>query len=390
MPVNFQEIYQRIKEIGAGASERKKTLEERRALARELLNSFAGELGLLRNRVDDAKGFDQNIRCAYPLDESLASSYPMPAPIENATLIAADGSQIFPDRHNQVQYYVINVGAIAIQIGSGNTPEIFTDTKLHFLDEFDDTYFSESQIALQRDVAERKKLLEISENFSGNIIALTEGQLELWGATDNESRTEFEKSLQDYLDILDALKQNGIITAGYVDKPGANWVTRLLEIASLPKDELDRLKKYHPLLGVTDRWMYSQILPPEARSAVFALQAKSTETYTNALAIHFFYLNVGDKNKSSIVRIDIPHWVAKDIDALDTLHNVLITQAKILGHKPFPYVLHRAHEIAVVTHQEKFQIDQMLAAEIRNNNGELGEVSGKQSAKNLPGKKSYK
>jgi len=390
MPVNFQKIYQRIKEIGAGASERKKTLEERRALARELLNSFAGELDLLRNRVDDAKGFDQNIRCAYPLDESLASSYPMPAPIENATLIAADGSQIFPDRHNQVQYYVINVGAIAIQIGSGNTPEIFTDTKLHFLDEFDDTYFSESQIALQRDVAERKKLLEISENFSGNIIALTEGQLELWGATDNESRTEFEKSLQDYLDILDALKQNGIITAGYVDKPGANWVTRLLEIASLPKDELDRLKKYHPLLGVTDRWMYSQILPPEARSAVFALQAKSTETYTNALAIHFFYLNVGDKNKSSIVRIDIPHWVAKDIDALNTLHNVLITQAKILGHKPFPYVLHRAHEIAVVTHQEKFQIDQMLAAEIRNNNGELGEVSGKQSAKNLPGKKSYK
>ena len=31
MPVNFQEIYQKIQEIGQGARERKKTLEERRA-----------------------------------------------------------------------------------------------------------------------------------------------------------------------------------------------------------------------------------------------------------------------------------------------------------------------------------------------------------------------
>ncbi len=390
MPVNFQEIYQKIQEIGAGARERKKTLEERRTRAHDLLKAYANELDSLRSKVDEAKSIDPNIRCAYPLNEPIASSYPPPDSVENATLIAADGSQIFPDRHNQVQYYVINVGAIAMQIGSGKTPEIFTDTKLHFLDEFDDTYFSESQIALQRDIAERKKLLEISEIFSGNIVTLTEGQLELWGAMDNENRTEFEKSLQDYLDILNALKQNSIITAGYVDKPGANWATRLLEIASLPKDEMGGLKKYRPLLGVTDQWIFSQILPEEARSAVFALQAKSAETYTGTLAIHFFYLNVGDKNKPSIVRVDIPFWVANDTSALNILHKVLIAQAKILGHKPFPYVLHRAHEIAVVTHQEKFQIDQMLAIEIRNNNGELGEISGKQSAKNLSGKKSYK
>lgn len=340
--------------------------------------------------MESSKQIDPKIRCARPLDESLAFSKLPPESVNDSTLIAADGSQIFPDRHNQVQYYVINVGAIAMQVGSGNIPEIFTDTKLYFLDELDDTYFSESQIALQRDVAERKKLLEVSENFSGNIIALTEGQLELWGATDNENRSEFEKSLQDYLDILDALKQNGIITSGYVDKPGANWVTRLLEIATIPKDKLDNLKKYHPLLGVTDRWLFSQVLSTQERSAVFALQSKSAETYTGSLEIHFFYLNVGDETKPTIVRVDIPFWVAKDSKALNTLHKVLVNQAEILGHKPFPYVLHRAHEIAVVSQQEKFQIEQMLAAEIRNNNGELGEVSGKQSAKNLPGRKSYK
>ena len=390
MAINYQEVYQKIKEIGAGVRERKKTLEARREQARDLLQSYAHELDALRDKVRRAHEADPNLRCALPLNEALDAHFPVPESIPDATLIAADGSQIFPDRHNQVHYYLINVGSIAMQIGSGKTPDIFTDTKLHFLDEFDDTYFSESQIALQRDVAERKKLLEISDNYSGTIIALTEGQIELWGTTDSENRKEFEKNLQDYLNVLDELRQRDVITAGYVDKPGANWVTRLLEIASLSKDEMGNLKKHHPLLGITDRWLFSQILPASSRSAVFTLQSKSAETYTGSLAIHFFYLNIGDEHKPNIVRVDLPFWVANDNQALNILHKALIDQSKILGYKPFPYILHRAHEIAVVSHQEKMQIDQMLATEIINNDGELEEISGKQSAKNLPGRMSYK
>jgi hypothetical protein len=75
---------------------------------------------------------------------------------------------------------------------------------------------------------------------------------------------------------------------------------------------------------------------------------------------------------------------------LKRLHVALIEQAKIMANEPFPYLLHRAHEIAVVTHQEKQEIDQMLAIAIRNNGGEVGEISGKQSAKDLPGRTRYK
>ena len=70
-----------------------------------------------------------------------------------------------------------------------------------------------------------------------------------------------------------------MITSGYVDKPGANWVVRLLEIASIPANELNGIKKYHPLLGATDRWLFGQILGRYERSATFALQAKSAEKY---------------------------------------------------------------------------------------------------------------
>ena len=60
MPIDYQQIYEKIQEIGKGARERKKTLEERRSKARDLLNSYASELDLLRSRVDEAKSIDSN------------------------------------------------------------------------------------------------------------------------------------------------------------------------------------------------------------------------------------------------------------------------------------------------------------------------------------------
>lgn len=393
MPINYQEIYTQIKQVGLGAKERRKRKEEAQEQAQKLLERYSSELDFLRSKVDSAKAADANIRCAVPLDEELASSHPLPDSVSQATLtpgvatlIAADGSQIVPNRHDALQYYVINVGAIAMQIGSGNTPEVETDTELRVLDEFDDTFFSEGQVALQRDVAERKKLLEMAENYSGTIIALTEGQLELWGSVDNENAREFEKSLQDYLNVLEQLHRKNIIAGGYVDKPGANWFVKLLEIASTPADELKNVRKNRLLAGVTDLWLFSQILGEHERSAVFALQAKSAEKYKGALAIHFFYINVGDKKHPKIARVDVPLWVAENPSMLNTLHAVLVEQSKIMGKAPFPYLLHRAHEIAVVTHREKEEIDRLLSRDILSNGGELGEKSGKQSAKDSQGR----
>lgn len=386
MPINYQEIYTLIKEVGKGAKERRKKKEEAQELAQKLLETYSSKLDFLHSKVDSAKAADANIRCAVPLDEALGSHYPVPDSVP-ATLVAADGSQIVPNRHEAIQYYVINVGAIAMQMGSGNTPDVETDTELKVLDDFDDTHFSDSQVALMRDVAERKKLLEMAEKFSGTIIALTEGQLELWGAVDPENSREFEKNLQDYLDALDAMHNKGIIAGGYVDKPSANWFIKLLEIAATPQDELKNVRKNRLLAGATDYWMFSQILGEYERSSVFALQAKSAEKYRGALGIHFFYLNVGSAKYPKIARVDVPQWVAANPSMLNALHAALIEQSRIMGNKQqFPYILHRAHEIAVVTHREKEEIDQMLSRELLSSGGEIGEKSGKQSAKDLQGR----
>jgi len=396
MPVNFQEIYQKIKEIGAGARERKKTLEEHRAKARDLLDHYSKELDFLRSKVEEAKSIDPNIRCAYPLNEFLASPTPPLATVKDATFIAADGSQINPDRHAATQFCLVNVGAIKVKLNSGDAPEIFTDSELLYGDELlpNGIAMSEGMVALRRDLRERAKLDELSKDTNGPVVTLTDGPIELWGAKGDDPKA-YGEFVDKYKSVLSRLLSRDVITAGYVDKPSADLVIRLLEIAIANKDQIQNLREYHPLRGVSDRWLYGErekpLLPPEHRSAVFRIQSGSEKIYQNALSLHFFYLNVGTEGHPWPVRVEIPKWVADDKDKLDLLHTVLIVQCRMMGSKPYPYLLNRAHEIAVVKHEEKQQIEQLLSMEIKKQGEETDSVSYKQGGKDslASGRKRY-
>ncbi|MBI2757739.1 MAG: DNA double-strand break repair nuclease NurA [Chloroflexi bacterium] len=391
MPIDYQQIYVRIKEIGAGARERRKTLDERRKKARGLLDAYASELDFLRAKVDSAKQADANLRCALPLNESLASSYPPAASVKDATLIAADGSQINPDRHAAVQFGLINVGAIIMKLSSGEAPEIFTESELLYGDDLlpNGIPMSEGMVALKRDLSERTKLDELSKDIKGSIVTFTDGPIELWGAKGEDAQS-YAEFVDKYLTILSRLQTRGVVTAGYVDKPSADLVIRLLEIAMADNEQIKKLREYHPLRGVSDRWLFGEkekpLLPPGHRSAVFGIQSSSEKNYKGALSLHFFYLNVGADGHPWPVRVEIPKWVADDKEKLDLLHAILVSQCRMMGSKPYPYLLHRAHETAMVKHEEKEQIEQMLAQELRNQNEEVDEGSYKQSAKDLKGR----
>ena len=393
MPIDYQQIFTRIKEIGAGARERKRTLDERRIKARELLVAYASELDLLRSKVDTAKLADANTRCALPLNENLASRFAHPAPtsVIQATLIAADGSQINPDRHAAIQFCVVNVGAIQMKLNSGETPEIFTETELLYGDDLLPNGYpmSEGLVALKRDLAERSKLEELSKGLKGSVVTFTDGPIELWGAK-GEDANSYEDFVQKYLGVLSRLQSRDVITAGYVDKPSADLVVRLLEIASADNEQIQKMKEFHPLRGVSDRWLFGEhnnpLLPPGHRSAVFKIQSSSEKKYKGVLELHFFYLNVGTEGHPWPVRVEIPKWVADDKEKLDLLHGVLVEQCRMMGSKPYPYLLHRAHETAIVKNEEKQQIEQMLAMELRKQDEEMDDISNKSSAKGLKGR----
>jgi hypothetical protein len=393
MPIDYQQIYTRIKEIGAGARERKKTLEERRTLARNLLANFSSELDVLKSKVDSAKSIDPNIRCAvpFPSGESLASHHPQPDSKTQAILIAADGSQINPDRHAAVQFGLVNVGAITMRLDSGEAPVISTETELMYGDDLmpNNIPMSEGMVALKRDLAERMKLDELSQGLSGKVVTFTDGPIELWGAQGEDSKS-FHEFLEKYKTTLSRLQTRGVITAGYVDKPSADLVVRLLEIAYADVEQTRKIREFHPLRGVSDRWLFGEhndpLLPPGHRSAVFKIQSASEKNYKGVLEVHFFYLNVGTEGHPWPVRVEIPRWVVDDREQLDLLHTVLVSQCRMMGSKPYPYLLHRAHETAVVKMEEKQQIEQLLTMELRRHDEEVDDGSYKQSAKDLNGR----
>lgn len=392
MAVDFQQIYTKIKEIGVGVRARRERIEKLRKHARHLLEKNADELDYLRDIVDLAKEADPNIRCALPVNESLASHLPVPASAIDATLIAADGSQINPDRHGAIQFCLINVGAIVMRMQSGESPEIHTTSELLYGDELETKYgmMTDGMVALKRDLRERAKLDELSKGIKGSVVTFTDGPIELWGAKDGEDAAAYHDSLKKYLSALSRLQSRDVITAGYVDKPAADLVVRLLELVKAQKDQPSNFRDYHPLRGVSDRWLYGEkakpLLGPGERSAVFAIQSKSGKYYKGVLGLHFFYLNVGMQGHPWPVRVEIPKWVADDKGKLDLLHAVLVDQCRVMGSKPYPYLLHRAHEIAVVKYEEKYQVEQMLIQELRRQDEELDEESTKQAAKNLKGR----
>ena len=62
MPINYQEIYTQIKQVGQGAKERRKKKEEAQQQAQKLLETYSSQLDFLRSKVDSAKAADSNIR----------------------------------------------------------------------------------------------------------------------------------------------------------------------------------------------------------------------------------------------------------------------------------------------------------------------------------------
>lgn len=399
MSLDFQQVRNQVKKLGEGANERARTLSQRRASAHSELEKHARNFDFLRQRVQAiAMQFDRNMRCAMPgaaNPEALDACFPLPALPNKAILIAADGSQITPDRHAQVNYGLINSGAICMRLGETASPEMTVRSQLlgdDILESLGGT-ISDKQLSLWRDVDERQMLIDIAASYANDdglpVITFTDGPIEIWGGDDSGTPGDYAEKLKQYQDVLDQMRILRVATAGYVDKPGANLIVRLLEVAGLDEGELKDAKSYKPYAGITDRDLFASILEPYDRSAVFALQSRGQLQYREKLKVHFFYLNVGRPGHPWLARVEIPAWLATDCELLDNLHAVLVQQCRAMGPQSFPYVLHRAHEAAVVTFEEKDQVTQMIVHELYRRGVGVGEVSHKQFAKDAGKRTSF-
>lgn len=389
MPVDFISLRRQISEEAAKAPEGMQRISELRKRASELLQANADKGEELRAKVEQAAQMDSFLRSAVPGEEKLTSTYAAAKALESATLIAVDGSQINPSRHEAVNYFLINLGGIQMEVGGGEAPFMHTRSDLRVFEYTAGGSYNEERVGLERDTGERVFLAELANAARVKpVITLTDGPLELWGGNsrDSDQDSHFANSLRDYLSALEELQKTGAATAGYVDKPRADLVVRALEVAATAIDALGDIRKQRPLRGATDQQLFAPLLGPGERSAIFGIQSQLAPKYAGALALQFFYLNVGSETRPWLARVEIPAWVAEDAKLLDALHSALVSQSGMMGSLAYPYVLHRAHEIAVVTREEREQVTQMLLAELQSSGVDTGQISNKQAAKELPGR----
>lgn len=386
MSLDFLQVSQQVKQLGEKALAHQHDLKAKLVETHELLEGCATEIECLQNKVQEVvRQYDQTLRCAIPVQEALNSHYPLPPLADQVTLIAADGSQIFADRHAEVDYCLVNTGAIWMRYGSSEAPVTSIQSQLIYSEQLEG--MSDGRLSLQRDLAERARLLELAAQAPAPAITFTDGPLELWTTTLEEGKVagEFKKSLDIYLGVLHKLHELNVTTAGYVDKPGADLVVRLLEVARAEAGDLAEMRKYHPFKGMTDTGLYRDILQPGERSAIFAIQSRSSKPYQGALGLHFFYLNVGKAQHPYLARVEIPAWVVEDGSMLDNLHAVLVSQCRMIGARAYPYLLHRAHETAVVSLEDKEQVTQMIIHELHKRGLEVAGFSAKQYNKDVSG-----
>ena len=322
-------------------------------------------------------------------------------------LIAADGSQIMPDRHKAVQYAAIQVASTCIVYGHAvNTASLPAAVKgshrkpLKFLSEedlYDDAtgeLISPGEISTERDLQEIELLAEQCEHFCDTglrPIAVADGSLVPFSLLNElfvrNSPGRANEQLKRVANALSRMRSCNAIVAGYIDRPNSNALARACALVDVPAaasgDEIllrEAVRKAEQdMRGILDRHVLDLVLSPSRRTALF----EPTWLINGAPYLGQFghtmrscYVNVGT-TRSLIARLEMPAWCANP-DSVGVLSAVLGRHARMGGG--YPLCLKAAHEEAVLTYSDEREIDQAIERGLVDQ-GILATPSSKQEAK---------
>jgi hypothetical protein len=303
-------------------------------------------------------------RGACPTSEPILAAFPPPPLPPHLTVIGADGSQIHPDRHAAATFYLVNIGSLALTHGSDDVPLAESRPTLGYRDQDllnDRQEVIESEyVNARRDVAEMTELARLAEARSGDpAIALLDNGLLLWIALQEQDRRrkDVEELLAAYLGAMGRVQAAGAALGGFVDRPRGTNLLSLAHLASLPEQEVpDAYRQVNPFRRLNDREVLASCLPTGHRSARFLITSPLNEDFkAKDQEVQFFYLNTGYGDQ--IARVEVPKWVGEDSSLLDRLHAGLLEECRITG---IPYVLVRAHELAVVGQDDRRALDTLI------------------------------
>jgi hypothetical protein len=385
--------------MGQKLAQRRDDATKRGAEALELLRANPQVTEELNRKIDKARDIDEWRRGAKPLDDCLDKRHCVTREVDEAILIASDGSQIFPDRHAVTTYYLVNTGTIVLRKGSRQAPSTESAPEIFFSDEdvYDDEgqVISNDEISLLRGRRELEALARLAEqeraalggDLSVPIVALVDGPLLPWLRPDPQRSDKINEEIDFVIKQLERLRKVQAIPVGYVDRPGSAFVLRIIELIGLAYENITRESlRAGRFIGLTDRVLFGKLAPNE-RTGLFTPYSNANDRYAGRSGgdrVAFAYLNVAHPargEESAVARIEVPGWVAVREDWLDIAQAAIHANCEPTG---YPYVLARAHELALVGQSEKAELDRLLQ-QVMLRNGMMPEISVKASNKLLTG-----
>ncbi len=259
---------------------------------------------------------------------------------EEYSILAVDGSQIYPDKHQQVlDFFLLNTGNCFIRYGGKSA--VFIQSQPYIIDPIKYRFLGNvSQTELIDMIREEKEFSIMREQVDQHNpdITLFDGNLLLWHMEykNNLSKDYF---IPLYLEPLWYLYEKKRLVAGYLSAPQFNdIVTMLIKILPTGYDE----KIVYDLQDMTDADLFSYILHPYQRSPVFMANHAITRYYEDPIKPCFLYLNTN----SEIIRLEIPAWIASNKTDVDIVCALCIDQCQ--KGQGYPVVLAESHAQAVI------------------------------------------
>ncbi len=387
--LDFALLAGQIADFAAYRVEEDRSHADRLARGHASLADCAPEWEALRDRAVGIKG---GLLRAIPTTSPDGAHACAPRPT-TVTVVATDGSQIFPDRHVEPSCYLLNVGRVAFHYGTLDAPLIQAEPSLRYrqqdLDELqadDDAQASPLDVSTEvvsalRDELELSWLFEtaLAERRSGRpVLAMADGTLIRWMLRGMKNRRLETTLLARYVAVLDRFREAGIPVCSYVSRPGNAEVVNLLR---LWRDEPDWEASPDSLRGLHDRHLFERHLDGDHRSAVFLSRSEVLSAYGEHRIGAFYVRGCGE-----VGRVEMPEWVAQGADEhgpwLDLIHSVVLDQCEKGGG--YPIILQEAHERAVVRAREKEVFYRILARQARRSGADAPTYSGKSASKRSP------
>ncbi len=301
-----------------------------------------------------------------------------PAP-ERYTVAAADGSQIFPDRHGPADGYLINLGQVVLRYG--DQPGARLQSEPHLIFDEADLYHGEAgerraaraeEVGIHRAVMELEALLALAAECPDRpLLALGDGTLIPWAMLGDDDPWR-QAMLDRYAAALSGFRELGVPLAGYTSRSGASEVVALLRTALCDQRQVacgvcphlqalgpsPRLADLAGLpcgepLGLGDADLFGHLLRPGQRSPFFASRSRAWSPMGGDRLV-FCYLPLGEE----VGRLELPAWVAAEPALRDLTVAVAADQAA--KGQGYPVALTEAHEQAVVRGPERAAFAQLL------------------------------